>query len=169
MTELESEMADLLDEPGLIVFDGPLGTRDGGNAAGYIKSQHVQYLAPDLFAVVGRLRPGQRTPVFHIGGELANWSWYVRLPGPRSHTASGIVRLELPGLGDVSCAVSRADQITALLPRFASEPHKDARAPQNLYPIAGLERQLRRHLGDATLLDRALRRRASVGREPVPS
>ena len=35
--------------------------------------------------------------------------------------------------------------------------HKDARAPQNLYPIGGLERELRRRLGDSRLLYRALR------------
>lgn len=73
---------------------------------------------------------------------------------------SGVVRVELPGLGDASCAAARADQITAALPRFASEAHKDARSPQNLYPIAGLERELRRRLGDAKLLDRALRQHA---------
>ena len=33
-----------------------------------------------------------------------------------------------------------ADRVTAALPRFASEGHKDPRAPQNLYPIGGLEK-----------------------------
>jgi hypothetical protein len=51
--------------------------------------------------------------------------------------------------------------VTATLPPYASEPHKDPRAPQNLYPIAGLERALRRRLGDQHVLYRALRR-ASV-------
>ena len=46
--------------------------------------------------------------------------------------------------------------LSALL-AFASEPHKDARAPQNLYPIAGLEQRLRHLLGDARLMERALR------------
>ena len=50
-----------------------------------------------------------------------------------------------------------ADTTCVVLPRFASEPHKDSRAPQNLYPIAGLERELRRRLGDPRLLYRALR------------
>ena len=48
-------------------------------------------------------------------------------------------------------------RVTATLPRFASQEHKDPRAPQNLYPIAGLERALRRRLGDARLLYRSLR------------
>jgi hypothetical protein len=44
-----------------------------------------------------------------------------------------------------------------VLPRYASERYKEPRAPQNLYPIAGLERELRRRLGDQRLLYRALR------------
>ena len=47
--------------------------------------------------------------------------------------------------------------LTSILPRFASEPHKEPRAPQNLYPIAGLEHHLRHRLGDPHLLERALR------------
>ena len=70
---------------------------------------------------------------------------------------SGIVRLELPGTGSVTDAITRAEVVSACLPRFASEPHKEARAPQNLYPISGLERELRRRIGDPVLLERALR------------
>jgi hypothetical protein len=58
-------------------------------------------------------------------------------------------------------AVALADQVTAALPRFASEAHKDGRAPQNLYPIAGLERDLRHRLGDPQILYRALRQAAA--------
>ena len=163
MSKIEEELSDELDEPGPVVFDGPLGVRSGVNAAGYIKSQHVQYLEDEAQqGVIARLEPGQRTPLFHIGGNLPNWSWYMRLPGPISHSMSGVVRVELPGLADISSAAIRADEFTAALPRFASEAHKDARSPQNLYPIAGLERELRRRLGDATLLDRALRRHAAA-------
>ena len=50
----------------------------------------------------------------------------------------------------------------AVLPRFASEPHKDTRAPQNLYPIGGLERHLRHRLGDQALLFRSLQRAAAT-------
>lgn len=49
----------------------------------------------------------------------------------------------------------------ATLCRYASIEYKDTRASQNLYPIAGLERQLRR-LGDATLLYRGLRRAVRI-------
>ena len=60
-----------------------------------------------------------------------------------------------------------ADRVAATLPRFASEPHKDARAPQNLYPIGGLERQLRHRLGDAAVVYRALRRASTVAASAV--
>lgn len=142
-----------------MVFDGPLRGRDASAGVGYVKTQHVQYLDENQHTVVAELNPGQRTPVFAIGsgGRFPRWSWYLRLPGPRSHPLSGIVRLELPGLGGPEAAAERADVVSATLPRFASEPHKEARAPQNLYPISGLEKQLRRRLGHPHLLEKALR------------
>jgi hypothetical protein len=51
-----------------------------------------------------------------------------------------------------------------LLPKLSSAPHKDPRAPQNLVPIGGLERELRRRLGDQQLLYRALRAAAMPAR-----
>ncbi len=53
--------------------------------------------------------------------------------------------------------VELANLSQAVLCRYASVEYKDARAPQNLYPIAGLEKELRRRLGDPRLLYRALR------------
>jgi hypothetical protein len=50
-----------------------------------------------------------------------------------------------------------ADRSAAVLPRVGSEPHIEPRAPQNLVPIAALERDLRHRLGDAGLVLRALR------------
>ena len=49
------------------------------------------------------------------------------------------------------------------LPRFASRAYKDPRAPQNLTPIAGLERRLRGLLGDPRLLHRSLTSAAFAG------
>ncbi|MDH3678694.1 MAG: hypothetical protein OEV40_01965 [Acidimicrobiia bacterium] len=144
----------------LIVFDGPLRQRDDAIGVGYIKTQHVQYLEDGLQQrTLAGLRAAQRTPLFAIGvgGRSPRWSWYLRLPGPVRHPLEGIVRLELPGIGDAETAAARADAVSAALPRFASEAHKEARAPQNLYPIAGLEQQLRRRLGHPHLLEKALR------------
>jgi hypothetical protein len=142
----------------LVVFDGPLRGRKDAQGVGYVKTQHVQYLPDDLMPVLGRLGDGHRSPVFHLGsGGYARFSWYLRLPGPRSHPLSGVVRLELPSVLSVPDALSRADAVSALIPRYASRPHREPRAPQNLYPVAGLEQQLRHRLGDALLLERALR------------
>jgi hypothetical protein len=49
------------------------------------------------------------------------------------------------------------DATAAALPPLGSAAHKDARAPQNLTPIAGLERRLKRMLGDRRLLLRSAR------------
>jgi hypothetical protein len=57
--------------------------------------------------------------------------------------------------------VRLADLSVLLLPPLASAPHKDPRAPQNLVPIGGLERELRRRLGDQQLLYRSLRSAAA--------
>ena len=70
---------------------------------------------------------------------------------------AGIVRCECSADVGTEGAVRLADWSAATLPRYASAAHKDARAPQNLYPIGGLERELRRRLGDSRLLYRALR------------
>lgn len=147
----------------LVVVDGPLGDRRHiPGAVGYVKAQHVTYLPPEQQAVVGQLGSGQRTPLFRIGERRFRYSWYLRLPGPGAgsglpHPQWGIVRCEAEGEMPVDEAAVVADQVTASLPRFATRPHQDGRAPQNLHPIAGLERRLKHRLGDAALLERALR------------
>lgn len=142
----------------LVVVDGPLRGRQLVEAAiGFVKSHAVAYLPAELHRLVATLRPGQRTPVFTIGTSYRRHSWYLRLPGPAGSPWAGVVRMECsPDLAPAA-AVALAGRASATLPRFASEPHKEPRAPQNLYPIAGLERELRRRLGDASLLYRYLR------------
>ena len=54
-------------------------------------------------------------------------------------------------------AVESAERAAGWLPAFASALHRDARAPVNLTPIAGLERHLHRLQGDARLALRAAR------------
>jgi hypothetical protein len=142
----------------LLVVDGPLrGRTHLPRVVGYIKTHQASYLQGDQAAVVGRLNPGQRTPVFSMGTSWQRNSWYLRLPGTPGAPWSGVVRIEcsagLPGPE----VVALADLTARLLPRFASTPHKDPRAPQNLIPIGGLERELRRRLGDQQLLYRSLR------------
>ena len=163
-TELEVGVARSV-SCGLIVFDGPLRGYGDPHSVGYIKTHHKVYLPREVQAILGDLADGQRTPIFFLSGGPARgrWSWYLRLPGPRVHPMSGIVRLELPGTGTAAEAVERAEYVSACLPQFASEPHKEPRAPQNLYPISGIERELRRRLGDALLLERSLRIAAGHG------
>jgi len=149
----------------LLVVDGPLrGRTHLDNTVGYIKTHHAAYLPAEQAAVVAVLRPGQRTPAFTMGTSWRRTSWYLQLPGTPGVPWAGVVRLEcsaeLPGR-----EVTRLADLTArLLPTLASAPHKDPRAPQNLVPIGGLERELRRRLGDQQLLYRALRAAAMPAR-----
>ncbi len=141
----------------LLVLDGPLTGRDQlPRALGYIKTHRVQYLPPDLSTMVGKLGPGQRTPVFLLGTSWNRYTWYLKLPGGVGAPWAGVVRLECSADLPKSQAVALADLATITLPRFASSPYKDPRAPQNLTPIAGLERKLRGMLGDQRLLVRGL-------------
>jgi hypothetical protein len=143
----------------LLVVDGPLhhGRRSLPRALGYAKTQTVEYLPDPLVAVVTGLGPGQRTPLFRIDSPWPLFAWYLRLPGgPGGGPRAGIVRVECSAELPVDEAVALADRSAATLPRFASTAYKDPRAPQNLVPIAGLERRLRAMLGDPRLLYRAL-------------
>ncbi len=115
-----------------------------------------EYLAPDQARVVTGCRPGERSPIFFTGPQWPHYSWYLRLPGHASHPWAGMVLVQ--GSPDLTLqqATALADRSTATLPRFASTAYKDPRAPQNLVPIAGLERRLRSLLGDSRLLHRTL-------------
>jgi hypothetical protein len=162
MADAEADVSARIDlaEDDLLVVDGPLSKRRAGllQAVGYVKTHRSSYLTPPATDVMPRLDAGQRTPLFRIGtGGFQRWSWYVRLPGPRDHDWWGVVRCEVDGERSRDEAKALADRVTATLPRFASQGHKDPRAPQNLYPIGGLEKELKRRLGDPRLWYRALR------------
>ena len=152
----------------LLIVDGPLlGRQHLERALGYIKSHHATYLPPELNAIVGALTPGQRTPAFHMGTSWDRHSWYLRLPGPKGAPWSGVVRIECPADLPIAEVTRLAGLSQRCLGKFASSPYKDSRAPQNLYPIAGLERELRHRLGDPQVLYRALR--AAARPDPAPA
>jgi hypothetical protein len=170
MGELEVETAEAAGDgraADLVLVDGPLrALHRVPGTVGYIKHHEAGYGAPVVRTTLGRLAPGERTPVFGMGERFRRYSWYVRLPGPAggaTYPLEGIVRCEVVARESVDATVALADRVTVSVPRFASAAHKDPRAPQNLYPIAGLERVLRRRLGDPLLILRALRAAAAKG------
>jgi hypothetical protein len=172
MADLEVLVAERARRAGeeLLLLDGPLKhRRHVPHAVGIVKTHDVRYLQPAEDAVVALLGTGQRTPVFRVDAQpFSRYSWYARLPGPPGGPWAGVVRCEATGALPAAAVVALADTVTATLPVFASAPHKDARAPQNLYPIGGLERSLRHRLGDAAVIYRALRR-AGAGSTPAPA
>ena len=146
----------------LLVVDGPLrGRQHLPRALGFVKSHRSDYLPAPLGAVVAELRAGCRTPIFRVGTSWERFTWYLRLPCPPGAPWAGVVRVECSAELTVADAVALATLSQATLVRFASTEYKDSRAPQNLYPIGGLERALRRRLGEPALLYRALRRAAA--------
>jgi hypothetical protein len=180
MRRAEDELARSLAAPGngraalppgaLIVADGPLAylARTGTPLIGFIKSLHRSYLAPDDLALLPRLRPGQRTPIFAILDKNQRYSWYLRLGlgGPADHELAGIARLECGSNVGIEAARAIADRSAAALVRCASTRERDSRSPQNLIPLGGLEKLLRHRLGDSTLIHRAIT--AHLSRQETP-
>jgi hypothetical protein len=159
MGELEGKIVASHAGAPLIVVDGPLSHhRHVPGAVGYIKTQHVQYLPPNLRPILGQLRAGDRTPLFLTTTSWSRFSWYLKLPLNDAGPMDGIVRAEvIADQEDLSAARRIADLTAATMCRYASAAHKDPRAPQNLYPVGQLERKLHHLLGDRELLYRSLR------------
>ncbi|MFN3429935.1 MAG: hypothetical protein ACK46X_08280 [Candidatus Sericytochromatia bacterium] len=149
----------------LVVRDGPLRHATPEPTLGYVKTMHKHYLPGPKVALLWELAPGERTPIFavHSGPEKL-WSWYLRSGHPDIapeklgyHGLHGLVRLELSGAVPLEDAKAIAHQSALLIPRFASHPYRDPRAPQNLTPVGALERELGRRMGDAALIERRVR------------
>ncbi|MEX2587532.1 MAG: hypothetical protein WD602_06005 [Actinomycetota bacterium] len=158
--ELEVTLARELASDGLLVLaDGPLRLRESLEVIGYIKSHQKTYLGADQQAVAMGLGAGQRTPIFQFGRVRPRFSWYLRLAELADrHPWAAIARCEVSTTVGVDRAVRLADLVTQHLPRFASKSFWDTRAPQNLVPIATLERRLWRLLGDRELVMRRINR-----------
>jgi len=161
MRKAEAALSEQLAQSGIfVVADGPINDLSATEKVGYIKSHRAPYLSPQHAPVISRIRSGQRTPLFVIGrgGRYERYSWYQRLADlPGGHSWTGVVRCEVSSALPTAAAVAIANRTAALLPRVGSAPHIDPRAPQNLVPIAALERELRRLLGDPAFVYRALR------------
>lgn len=167
MRKAEAKLSEQLAQEGVfVVADGPINDLSATDKIGYIKTHRAPYLSSQNQPVVGRLGAAERTPLFLIGGNgrYPRYSWYQRLADMAGgHSWTGVVRGEVSAHLDLERAIRMADRSTAVLPLVASESHIDPRAPQNLVPIAALERELRRRLGDAGFVYRALR--GAVARE----
>jgi len=146
----------------LVVVDGRL--RAPGHppgVVGYVKAHAARYLEDRQHAVVAALHPGQRTPLFRLKQvRSSTLTWYLRLPGGAGHPWAGVVRCEVSSEVTPARAAALADLTCVTLPAYASQRHKDSRAPQNLVPVGALEHRLRHGLGDSRLLERHLRRLA---------
>jgi hypothetical protein len=143
----------------LVFLDGPLSYVTGAvPVLGFVKRLMGTYLSEEDGRLLPRLGVGQRTPLFLIKDRVPRYSWYLRLGRGRPIEAAltGVVRLEMRAELDQGEVRRRADMSCRVLPRLASDPAHDPRAPQNLHPIGGLEHRLRRRLGDPLLVRRAI-------------
>jgi hypothetical protein len=165
MRSAEAALAQRLHESGaaeLVICDGPLSYFAEGPVVGMIKRQSRSYLDADRTRVLGLLRAGERTPIFKFGAHGRElYSWYLRLTDhrPIEGAMAGVARLEVAARIGLAGAQELASLAGAVLPRFAAQPGRDPRAPQNLYPVAALESVLRHRLGDAALIRRAIEAR----------
>ncbi|MCP4308983.1 MAG: hypothetical protein GY788_29745 [bacterium] len=161
MRKAEARLSEKLAQGGqFVVADGPINDLSATEKVGYIKTHRAPYLSQQKSAIMGRVRAGERTPLFLIGqgGAYPRYSWYQRLvDSADGHSWSGVVRCEVSSALTLEHAQRIANRMAAVLQLVGSEAHIDPRAPQNLVPIAALERELRRRLGDPAFVYRALR------------
>lgn len=147
---------------GLVLSDGPLRLGDPvpWPVVGVIKRLVRRYLDDPQEDLLGRLRPGTRTPVFALLDQqdaVRGYSWYTRLVAlrPPWHDHAGVVRCEVRASLGLDRAVALADSVSGLLPGFAGRP-SDPRAPQNLAPVGALEAWLRHRMGHGGMIRRTL-------------
>ena len=146
----------------LAIHDGPLfpTQRWPARQIGFAKTEHRTYLSATEAELLGKLKPGQRTPLFrfpgryqHQGSNRSFFGWYVALPLDPSRPfgpEAGLVRLEAALDMDESEKLARAS--LAIFCRLASRPFRDPRAPQNLIPVGALEWELGRRLGERAVI-----------------
>jgi hypothetical protein len=167
MRRSEARVAEALSaEESLILADGNLTFISGSSSVvGVIKTIHKMYLAPKRAAILERLQPGDRTPLFRIVSGRKNDGYsvltcYLRLarPQPIELPFAGLVRLEVKASLKEK-AVDLLEQAAVKVFALASHAPKDPRAPQNLIPVGGLERQLRHRLGDPQLVLRGIKQK----------
>ncbi|MDQ6743262.1 MAG: hypothetical protein M3Z97_10210 [Candidatus Dormibacteraeota bacterium] len=170
MRRSEGRLAARLCEKGLlVVVDGTLTYTRGVEEPilGYVKTHSKMLLRPEHHRRVAELKPGERSSLFRLARE--RYSCYLRLAPTGGITGpwAGIVRLEVPQSAGLSAAVEVIGRVAGILPRYASVPWRDPRAPQNLQPVGALEQRLRHFLGDQRLAQRAVREAVMKGTAEV--
>jgi hypothetical protein len=162
MRQREAELAKALSEAGGVVFlDGPLTFLESaqGQIVGFVKRLLRSYLPSGPAELLRRLEVGERTPIFLIRDpRRPRYSWYLKIAAgrPIDSSLAGVVRLESWAEAGLASASVLADVTAREVPRFASSRERDPRAPQNLFPIGGLEARLRHLLGDSLVVRRAV-------------
>jgi hypothetical protein len=155
---------------GLVLTDGRLGFLDAtaSPVVGVVKRFMRAYLEPEQDALLPKLAPGERTPLFGLvyeGQPLERYAWYTRLVAlrPAWHDHAGLVRCEVRAGVGAEEAKALAGRVSAMLPVFAGRP-SDPRFPQNLAPVGALEGWLQHWMGHRGLIRRALTAWLTAGR-----
>ena len=172
MLDEESLLAQELsrDEAAITLVDSPLRSlrSPGRRVVGYVKRLQQWYVSPAEVELLPGLEAGERSPLFHIPPSVGafttdegRFSWFIAIATPASlgahvHPLGRVMRLETSAALPLAAAVELADQTASLLPRLASSPTRDARAPHNLTPVGALEDQLTHRLGDRRYIARLL-------------
>ena len=160
MAQLESEIVRATADfsSNMVIADGRIGSKHPPGTLGYVKSHERRYLSGRPAETVPNLDIEQRTPLFLIDGQYPRYSWYIRVGYvPKGNRWQGIARLEVSAQVELEHAMELADISAGVIPIAAPPLYMDPRAPQNLVPIAALERELRRGLGNPELLSRKLK------------
>lgn len=167
MRRLEAQLAmALCDERCLVVMDGQIyltGQPTAHPLLGYTKTMPGLYLPPEEQALLYRLEPHQRTPIFRLPGyglgrRVDVFSWYVQLPlNPSApfHSGAGLMRVETT-VSEPYEARRLADLSVSLFCSMASSPARDGRAPQNLIAVGALEMFLGRYMGQGDVIRRKI-------------
>jgi hypothetical protein len=147
---LESQLAEAwcARESAPLCIDGPIGGNSrvatSACAVGVIKSHQTLYADGDALDVVMRLRRGERTSMFKIGGRSRTGvvSWYLRVREPAGQDAMfGLVRVEVAACDDVS---ERADEVSSwVLAEGTPLALPDARWDKMMYGVRDCEEFLK--------------------------
>ena len=141
----------------LLILDGTLPLEQAFDGSlGYVKTLHDLRLPPREQRVLFALLQQQRSPIFKIGER--RYSWFLRLAQPVEwhQGLSGVVRLEVYSDRGFEWAQKVADWTCQNLPRLAAKSFRDPRAPQQLMPVAFLEAEMGRRMGDIGIVRRRI-------------